>query len=155
MIVFMVYTIQRQTEKFGPYDITQVSAMAQAGEVSATDLVWTEGSSTPTTVAVLLQGQGEDREQGMEAGKATPEPVFKKGPALTAFYLAALALIPGVGLFCAIAAIFFGLKGLKETQSDPRSRERMHALVGVVVGSFLTLMYLVVISVFVLRATKQ
>ncbi len=78
MIAFMVYTIQRQTEKFGPYDITQVHAMAQAGEVSATDLVWTEGSSTPTTVAVLLQGQGEDQEQGVAAGKATAQPVFKK-----------------------------------------------------------------------------
>jgi hypothetical protein len=147
MFGIMAYTIQRQTEKLGPYDLGQVRVMAQAGEVSATDLVWKEGSATPTTVAVLLQG--------VESGSAASPPVFKKGPALTAFYLAALALIPGVGLFCAIPAIFFGLKGLKETQSDPQSRERMHALVGVVVGGFLTLMYLVVIGIFVMRAMKQ
>ena len=151
MIGFMVYTIQRQTEKFGPYDITQVRAMTGEGKLSATDLVWQEGSSTPTTVAALLQGQG----QAVVSGAAASPPVFKKGPALTALYLAALALIPGVGLLCAIPAIFFGLKGLKATQGEPQGRERMHALVGIAVGSFLTLMYLVGIVLFVMKAMKK
>ena len=140
MIGFMVYTIQRQTEKFGPYDITQVRAMTGEGKFSATDLVWQEGSSTPTTVAALLQGT--------EAGSSTaPTPaIFKKGPALTAFYLAALALIPVVGFFCAVPAFFFGLKGLKATKGEPQGRERLHALVGVFVGGFLTLLYLFMIG---------
>ncbi|QIF05785.1 DUF4339 domain-containing protein [Roseimicrobium sp. ORNL1] len=140
----MAYTIQRQTEKLGPFDLAQVRVMADAGEVSATDLVWVEGTSVPTTVGALLQG--------VEVAPApAAAPVFKKGPALTSFFLAAAGLIPGVGLFCAIPAIYFGLKGLKATRAEPQSRERMHAMVGVCVGSFLTLMYLILILAFVMK----
>ena len=147
MIDRMVYTIQRQTEKLGPYDLAHVRAMADAGEVSATDLVWVEGASVPTTVGALLQG--------VEGGPA-PEaaPVFKKGPALTSFYLAALGLVPVLGFFCAIPAILFGLKGLRETKGQPQSRERMHAMVGVCVGSFLILMYLFLILALLMKSTK-
>jgi hypothetical protein len=140
----MAYTIQRQMEKLGPYDLAQVRAMAAAGEVSATDLVWVEGASVPTTVGALLQGV-----EGAPSSDAAP--VFKKGPALTSFYLAAAGLIPVVGLFCAIPAIYFGLKGLKATQAEPQSRERMHAMVGVCIGSFLTLMYLALILAFAMK----
>jgi hypothetical protein len=147
MIDRMVYTIQRQTEKLGPYDLAQVRAMADAGEVSATELVWVEGSSVPTTVGALLQGV-----EGAPAAEAAP--VFKKGPALTSFYLAALGLVPVLGFFCAIPAIFFGLKGLRETKGRPQSRERMHAIVGVCVGSFLILMYLFLILALLMKSRK-
>ncbi|WP_147263427.1 DUF4339 domain-containing protein [Roseimicrobium gellanilyticum] len=149
----MAYTIQHQTKKLGPYDLGQVRAMAEAGEVSGADLVWKEGSSVPTTVAVLLQGAEGEASPDVESSATSP-PVFKKGAALTSFYLAALGLIPGIGIFCAIPAIFFGLKGLKDTKADPQSRERMHALVGVFVGGFLTLMYALVITFVFMKMMK-
>jgi hypothetical protein len=83
------------------------------------------------------------------------EEVFKKGAAMTSLWLAALGLIPVFGLLCVIPAIFFGLKGLNETKDQPQSRERMHALVGVLVGGFLTLMYLFLIAFFVMKAGKE
>lgn len=165
----MAYTIQRQARRLGPYDLGQVRVLAQAGEVSATDLVWREGSPIPTTVAQLLEGAGtaspapaSESEPATEAAvddSLTPpkasEAVFKKGAALTSLYLAALGLIPGVGILCGIPAIFFGIKGLSETKGRPQSRERMHALVGVFVGGFLTLMYVAVAVLFVIRWVKE
>ena len=157
MISRMSYTIQQQTKKLGPYDLGQVRAMVQAGEVSVVDLVWQEGSPIPTTVALLLQEAPKDQPalEVPESSAATPPPVFKKGAALTSFYLAALALIPGLGVLCAVPAIFFGLKGLQEAKGQPQSRERMHALVGVLVGGFLTLMYLALIALFLMKRAKS
>jgi hypothetical protein len=137
----MVYTIQRHTDQFGPYDITQVRSMAQAGQLLATDLVWPQGSNTPTTVAALLQGL-----QGDATGGVIP---YKNGPALAAYYLAVAALIPVFGFFCAIPAFFLGLKGLKKAKLEPHVRGQVHAWIGVVVGGLLTLGYLIGIGFIV------
>jgi hypothetical protein len=167
----MAYTIQRQARRLGPYDLGQVRVLAQAGEVSGADLVWREGSPIPTTVAQLLEGGATAAPAQSSETEPAPTPAppvhdaftpptsseatFKKGSALTSLFLAALGLIPVVGLFCAIPAIFFGIKGLGETKSQPRSRERMHAMVGVFVGGFLTLMYVAAGALFVLKRMKE
>jgi hypothetical protein len=143
----MVYTIQRNTEQYGPYDITQVRAMAQTGQLLATDLVWPQGSNTPTTVAALLQGL-----QGDATGGLIP---YKNGPALTAYYLAVAALIPVFGFFCAIPAFFLGLKGLKKAKLEPHVRGQVHAWIGVVVGGLLTLGYLIAIAFIVIALVTR
>jgi hypothetical protein len=143
----MVYTIQRQADQYGPYDITQVRAMAQAGQLLATDLVWPQGSNTPTTVAALLQGL-----QGDATGGLIP---YKNGPALTAYYLAVASLIPVFGFFCAIPAFFLGLKGLKKAKLEPHVRGQVHAWIGVVVGGLLTLGYLIGITFIVIALVRR
>ncbi len=137
----MHYTIQRQAEQYGPYDLMQVRSMAQAGQLFATDLVWAQGSNTPVTVATLLQAQ-----QGDATGGVIP---YKNGPALIAYYLAVASLIPVIGFFCAIPAFFLGLKGLKKAKAEPHVRGQVHAWIGVLVGGFFTLAYLVAIGLLV------
>lgn len=137
----MVYTIQRHTEQFGPYHITQVRAMAQTGQLLATDLVWPQGSNAPTTVAALLQSV-----QGDATGGVIP---YKNGPALAAYYLAVAALIPVIGFFCAIPAFFLGLKGLKKAKLEPHVRGQVHAWIGVLLGGLLILVYLIAIGFIV------
>lgn len=144
----MFYTIQRQAEQYGPYDITQVRAMMQGGQLFPTDLAWPQGSNTPTTVAALLQGS-----QGDATGGVIP---YKNGPALIAYYLAVASIIPVIGFFCAIPAFFLGLKGLKKAKAEPHVRGQVHAWIGVVVGGLVTLAYLagIALLVFAFMAPK-
>jgi hypothetical protein len=150
---------------------TAASAPPATGEP---DRVSTESARVSATAAAPAGGSMSTSEP---AGSSPPEPeslqapepdvdlaftsppsseaVFKKGAAMTSLWLAALGLIPVLGLFCAVPAIFSGLKGLNETKDQPQSRERMHALVGVLVGGFLTLMYLFLIAFFVMKAGKE
>jgi hypothetical protein len=141
IVWLMFYTIQRQAEQYGPYDITQVRSMAQTGQLAPTDLAWPQGSNTPIAVAALLQGS-----RGDATGGIIP---YKNGPALTAYYLAVAALIPVIGFFCAIAAFFLGLKGLKKARVEPHVRGQVHAWIGVLVGGLVTLAYLVGIALLV------
>ena len=62
----MVYTIQRQNDRLGPYTLDQVRDLAQSGALLPTDLVWTEGAPAPLTVATLLQGGQSDATGGMD-----------------------------------------------------------------------------------------
>jgi hypothetical protein len=137
----MFYTIQRQAERYGPYDANQLTSMARAGQLFATDLVWPQGSNTPTTVAALLQGL-----QGDATGGIIP---YKNGPALAAYYLAIAALIPVIGFFCAVPAFFLGLKGLKKAKAEPHVRGQVHAWIGVLLGGLLMFAYLAAIGLLV------
>lgn len=73
---------------------------------------------------------------------------YKNVPALVAYYLAVFSLIPCIGLFLGIAAFFFGLKGLKISKADPESKGKVHAWVGILLGGFFGLLYLILTIIF-------
>jgi hypothetical protein len=134
----MVYTIQRQNDRLGPYTLDQVRDLSQSGHLLPTDLVWTEGGAAPLTVATLLQGGQSDATGGMIP--------YKNGPALTSYYLAVASLIPCLGILTGIPAFFLGLKGLKKVKAQPWVRGSVHAWIGVVVGAVMVLLNLIGIA---------
>ena len=134
----MLYTIQRQNDRLGPYTLDQVRDLSQSGELLPTDLVWTEVAVAPLTVATLLQtGQSDN------TGGVIP---YKNGPALTSYYLAVASLIPCLGLLTGIPAFILGLKGLKKVKAQPWVRGSVHAWIGVVVGGGMVLLNIIGIA---------
>jgi hypothetical protein len=115
--------------------------MLQAGQILPNDLVWAQGSTSPTTVMALLHTA-----QGDATGGLIP---YKNGPALTSYYLGVASLIPCLGILAAIPALILGFKGLKKVKAQPWVRGTAHAWVGIILGGGMLLLNLAAI-VFIL-----
>lgn len=59
----------------------------------------------------------------------------KNGPALAAYYLGLLSLLPCLGFPIGVAAVYFGVKGLRRVRANPAVRGGIHAWVGLICGS--------------------
>ena len=64
-------------------------------------------------------------------------------PALWAYYLGLLSLLPCLAIPIGITAFVMGLKGLKMVKERPEVRGRTHALVGVILGGLCALLNIV------------
>jgi len=60
---------------------------------------------------------------------------FRNGRALIAYYLGVFSLIPVIGVPIALAAITLGILGLKFARANARSKGRVHAWIGILLGS--------------------
>jgi hypothetical protein len=78
---------------------------------------------------------------------------YKNVPALIAYYLGVFSAIPCLGLFLGVAAFILGIKGLKVSKEHPESKGRVHAWVGILVGGFFGLLYLVLTVLFFIGVT--
>jgi hypothetical protein len=74
---------------------------------------------------------------------------YKNPHALAAYYLGIVGLIPVIGFFLAIAAIFLGFSGIKKRRLDPIIKGTAHAIIGIVLG-FISIGYHVLIGLFLL-----
>ncbi len=67
---------------------------------------------------------------------------YKNPPALAAYYLGLfsfIGILPIFGLpgtFMGLAALFLGLKGLKNVKQHPEMKGTVHAWIGVLLGGF-------------------
>ena len=59
---------------------------------------------------------------------------YKNPHALIAYYLGIFGLIPVIGFFLAIAAVFLGFSGIKKRKLDPIIKGTAHAVIGIVLG---------------------
>jgi hypothetical protein len=66
---------------------------------------------------------------------------YKNAAALWAYYLGIAALIPCVGIPVGIAALVMGLRGLKFARLNPEARGKVHAWVGIILGSLCAVVY--------------
>ena len=76
----------------------------------------------------------------------------RNGPALAAYYLGIFAFIPFLGILLGIPAFFLGLKGLKNVARFPEVKGKVHAWIGVLVGGFFSVVWLIAILVLLPRA---
>jgi len=67
-------------------------------------------------------------------------------PALWAYYLGLLSLLPCLAIPIGITAFVMGLKGLKMVKERPEIRGRTHALVGVILGGLCALLNIVALG---------
>jgi hypothetical protein len=84
----------------------------------------------PRTGALRPPGVSDSAESIVEAFVPS-----KNGPALAAYYLGLLALFPCLGFPVGVAAVWFGIKGLRRVRENPAVRGGAHAWVGIVCGS--------------------
>jgi hypothetical protein len=59
---------------------------------------------------------------------------YKNPKALAGYYCGFVALIPALGLPFAIAAITFGILGLRRAARYPEAKGMVHAIIGIVLG---------------------
>jgi hypothetical protein len=64
----------------------------------------------------------------------------KNGPALASYYLGLFSLFPCLGFPLGVAAVYFGLQGLKNVRQNPVVRGGAHAWVGLICGALFGLM---------------
>ncbi len=60
---------------------------------------------------------------------------YRNGPAITGYYFAVFALIPGLGVLFAIAAVPAGVAGLHIAKREPHRKGKAHAWVAIILGS--------------------
>jgi hypothetical protein len=89
-----------------------------------------------------------EAEQTQAEGDATGGIIpYKNVPALVAYYLGVFSLIPCFPI--GIAALVLGIMGLRKAAAEPRVRGQVHAWIGILVGGFFGLAWLVVTLIFV------
>ncbi|GAB5406657.1 MAG: hypothetical protein Aurels2KO_48880 [Aureliella sp.] len=95
-------------------------------------------SNDPYQVPPVV-GQQPGQNDGDATGGIIP---YKNPSALTAYYLSVFSLIPCLGLFLGMPAIFLGLKGLKFQKANPQAAGVAHAWVGIILGSLTSLAWI-------------
>jgi hypothetical protein len=80
-----------------------------------------------------------------ETGDATAGIIPYKNPnALLAYYIGLFSLMPGIGFFMAIIAIWLGISGLRYAKEHPVVKGKVHAWVGIICGGFWLLVYIAI-----------
>lgn len=74
----------------------------------------------------------------------------KNGPALAGYYLGLLSLLPCLGFPIGVAAVYFGLQGLRRVRQNPAVRGGAHAWVGVICGSLFGLFNFALLALLII-----
>ncbi len=90
-------------------------------------------------------GQGGNRGTAAAGSPVTAVIPVKNAAALSAYYCAIFSLIPCLGLLLGPAGFYFGRKGLKAAQADPRIKGTVHARIGIWLGGLCGLVNLIAV----------
>jgi len=77
---------------------------------------------------------------------------YKNSAALIGYYLGIFGLIPCIGLPLALAAVPFGVAGIRRYRQEPRVRGIVHAWVAVVLGALSSIVWLAFLGLVVFGA---
>lgn len=77
--------------------------------------------------------------QGDATGGLIP---YKNAPALIAYYVSLLSLIPILGIPFGIAAFILGVIGLKKRAANPVIKGAAHAWIGIILGGGTTILWI-------------
>lgn len=121
LLIFIGYNDQR----FGPFTVTDINAKLRSGEIIGNGtMAWYEGCQAWITIdrvpGVVMPyappsfGLTSTLTLNPQQGDATGGLIPYKNPmALTGYYLSIFGLIPGLGIPLSLAAIVFGIIGLR------------------------------------------
>lgn len=91
--------------------------------------------------------------QGDATGGLIP---YKNAPALLAYYISLLSLIPILGIPFGIASFILGIVGLKKRKANPVIKGAAHAWIGIILGGGTTLLwFLALVSIFGIAAASN
>lgn len=77
--------------------------------------------------------------QGDATGGLIP---YKNAPALIAYYVSLLSLLPIIGIPFGIAAFVLGIIGLKKRAANPVIKGAAHAWIGIILGGGTTILWI-------------
>lgn len=98
--------------------------------------------SQPTQQGAHPTGQPPFQNQSQNQGDATGGLIpYKNPPALIAYYVSLLSLIPLIGIAFGIAAFILGIVGLKKRAANPAIKGSAHAWIGIILGGGMTLLW--------------
>jgi hypothetical protein len=110
--------------------------------------------AAPVTAALAQLQEVRSSAGVSEKGDATGGIIPYKNPqALIAYYCGVFSLIPCIGLILGPVAMFLGVSGLRNSRKNPLVRGQVHAWIGIVLGSLVTIAHVTV--VVVLLATRH
>jgi hypothetical protein len=92
------------------------------------------------------------RRKGDATGGLIP---YHNPKALIAYYLGVFSLIPCVGLLLGPPALVLGILGVKYRNKHPEASGLAHAIVGIVLGTLVTLAHLGVLVLILLAAVLK
>jgi len=75
---------------------------------------------------------------------------YKNARALWGYYLGVFALIPFIGIPLGVAALVFGIKGLRFAKLHPEAKGKAHAWTGIILGLVGTVGYASLILVLIM-----
>ncbi|MEO1235946.1 MAG: DUF4190 domain-containing protein [Planctomycetota bacterium] len=78
---------------------------------------------------------------------------YKNIPALLAYYFGLFSLFPVLGFLLAVPALVLGIVGLRQRRLQPEIKGAVHAWIGIVMGALMTLIWGVVIGLFLVALT--
>jgi hypothetical protein len=143
----------------GPYSLSQVNAAIADGRIRPAEyMAWHHGC--PGWIP-LAQVVGVNSVGSLPSGMTAPPPApvqgdvtggvipYKNPQALLSYYFGIFGLIPLLGIPFALAAIIWGILGLKRSRSTPAVRGQVHAWIGMVLGASSLLGHIVVIALLI------
>ena len=100
------------------------------------------GQQTPTDAAHPPTTRDTPPQTPPEEGDATGGLIpYKNGPALAAYYVGLLGLVPLLGILPGAIALVLGIIGLKKRREQPAVRGAAHAWIGIIVGGGFALLW--------------
>lgn len=95
----------------------------------------------PTSIPVAQPAiqPAVEQTEGDATGGLIP---YKNPHALTAYYLAIVAMFPCIGFLFGIPAFVLGIIGLKRRKANPAIKGSVHAWIGIILGGSFSLMNL-------------
>jgi len=75
---------------------------------------------------------------------------YKNARALAAYYLGVFSVIPPIGALLGIPALVLGVAGLRFRRRNPEAGGRVHAWIGIVLGSLFGFGYLALIALVII-----
>lgn len=154
-----------QGVKQGPVTSAQLRTMAAEGKIAPADLVWKDGlpdwipaakvrglfqnAAVPTANSHANPANPPQwRDAGGDAtGGVIP---YKNPPALIAYYLGILALLPALGMIFGLIALVLGITGLRRRARTPQVRGAVHAWIGIILGGGSLAVHTALIVLFVM-----
>ncbi|MGI9469098.1 MAG: hypothetical protein ACR2OA_18410 [Rubripirellula sp.] len=82
--------------------------------------------------------------QGDATGGVIP---YKNPPALIAYYVSLLSLLPLIGIPFGIASFILGIIGLKKRAANPVIKGAAHAWIGIILGGGTTILWITLVVI--------
>jgi len=107
-----------------------------------------------TRCGFILHGPPQAQYVAVDDGTLGGLIPHKNPCALWAYYLGVFSLIPCLGLPLGIAALVLGIKGLKFARQNPDTQGKVHAWIGIVLGSLCALANILLPMVSIIIALR-
>ncbi|MDB6122590.1 MAG: hypothetical protein JWQ71_1583 [Pedosphaera sp.] len=143
----MYKIIGTDQKEYGPINADQLRLWITQGRLFAQSLVRLDGSTEWKQLNTFPEfaGVAPQAAPNMPAPNDTVSTIipYKNPQALIAYYLGIFSFIPFIGLFLGVAAFILGIRGLGFAKRNPGSKGRVHAWIGIIVGGFFGILYLI------------